>query len=162
MSTLPFHGAFIGHVKRMSDFLVYQPAARLLDIRIWGTPGTTPSTRAAPPARSDSRPDHHHSAIEKIDFSAGFRLPWLTLLHLVDESLRLNVFEIPARCCQRAVTKLSLDHVHRHMLGSELGGVGVPEPVRMNSLLDPCLRSQSLHQMPDIARVDRFSLKRGE
>jgi len=58
-------------------------------------------------------------------------IPWLALLHLINELLRTNVIEIATRRGQRAMAKLSLDHVHRLALGCQLGGERVAEPVRV-------------------------------
>jgi hypothetical protein len=72
------------------------------------------------------------------------------------------VGEVTTRRCERAVSKLSLDHVHRLALGCEFGRECVSESVGVNSLLDPGLCGQSLHQVSHIARIDRLPLKRAK
>ena len=60
------------------------------------------------------------------------------------------------------MAELSLDDVHWFAFGCEFGRERVTQTVRVDSLLNPGLRSESLHQVSDIARVDRLSLERAE
>lgn len=50
---------------------------------------------------------------------------------LVNKLLRANMVEIAARRCQRAVSKLGLDHIHRLPLGCQLRGEGMAKFVRV-------------------------------
>ena len=45
---------------------------------------------------------------------------------------------------------LLADHVDRHALGSELGVVGVPQPIHVHALFDPGLGRPALKHGPDV------------
>ncbi len=92
----------------------------------------------------------------------GFRIPRRALLHGIDELLGLDVCQIAARRREARVTELGLDQVHRMPLCGQLCRVAVSQAVRMNPLFDPCLGRQSLHQVPDVAGVDRLPLQGAE
>src|SRR5437773_36973 len=88
--------------------------------------------------------------------------PGARLHRLVTNSAGAMCREVAAGGRQRRMPELRLDGVHRHALERQLGGVGVPKPVRMHALLDPDAAREPGHEPAHIGARHRLPPERAE
>jgi hypothetical protein len=83
-------------------------------------------------------------------------------LHRFHEFFRGYVVKVPLRGCEIRVTELLLDDWHRDTFHHEFVAHGMPQTVRVNSLLDTCLPPETMQQRPDIRGMQGSTLKGAE